>query len=172
MTNPVGRGQQPFSGGSGPTWNDAMIFAGQQQRDHPPEPYLPLWGAIAYSPQAGTFGWSSCQRTAEVANFEARSRGVTIYPGEPPKVFEPATVVATGVDVFLALAVAQDGSYGCGSHPHKPGAAERQARRNCPGRGARIVLAFGTRLRPASADSDIYAFRGTISSPHAIRCVR
>ncbi len=113
-----------FSGGSGPTWNDAMLAAAIRQS----------YGALAYSQSTGRYGWSfGTPDQASAESLAVQSCGVA-----------DAASIACGFNTYLGLAVADGGYYGYGwdSNPRK---ARERALASCKGANPHIAVLLHTR---------------------------
>jgi len=125
---------QKFAGSAWVTNRDA-VYAAQAMRQRQEQEHG--YGAIAFSPATGRYGWSygqPDQATAERAALE--------QCGAPD-----ASVLARGYDATLALAIAEDGSYGWAEHT-QPWQAAKRAFKNCAGPNPRMVVMFNSRSGP------------------------
>jgi serine/threonine-protein kinase len=141
----------------------AQIIKRQRAEQGPPPP--PRWGfgAIAYSPSTGAYGWTTDQRERGSAEsfatnrcYRAAWRGRTRQDGPVTDV----AVVASGRIIMLALAVNGRGGYGVGAGPTAR-KAERAARRNCPGKGTVVLSVWSAAPEPAHIDHRFYGMGGT-----------
>lgn len=122
-------GSAPFSGGSGPTWNDAMLAAGLHRRQHSG------FGAIAYSARTGRYGWSYGAADQAVAERMALTNCAAA----------DATVVAWAQHSHLAFAIGANGGYGYGWASNAQD-AQRRAMTNCTNQttNCRLVVLIDT----------------------------
>ena len=122
-------GNAPFSGGSGPTWNDAMIAAGQIRRERSG------YGAIAYSARTRRYGWS----------YGASDRGSAERLALAHCAAPDALVVCWGHHVHLAFAIGDSGGYGW-AWANQARDAEQQAMDHCSRQttNCRLVVTIDT----------------------------
>lgn len=115
---------------SGPSQADWAMAGEYFRRQQDAQPH---YGAIAYSPSTRRFGWSfNCP---DQANAEAQARsqiGVA-----------DAITLGWGSNSYLALALAEDGSYGYGWDESAFGAADR-AMNACTGKNPQLVALVDT----------------------------
>ena len=117
-------GNQPYSGGSGPSMNDAMLAVAIRTS----------YGALAYSRSTGrqghSYGWAD-QASAERAAVDACATA-------------DARVQYWGFNIYIALAVADNGAYGFAGDESST-RAQLKAAQACDGPNVRINLLFHTR---------------------------
>lgn len=92
---------------------------------------LSTWGAIAYSPQTGRYGWSS----RKLNQAEAEQAALSFVGASD------ARVVCCGSNTILALALSDERGYGY-AWGHRPQSVEREALYHCQGTNCRIVLLY------------------------------
>lgn len=131
----------------------AQIIKRQRAEQGPP-PSPRGFGAIAYSPSTGTYGWATDKQLRERAEYwamarcyDAARRGRTRQDGPVTDV----AVVAWGRYIVLALAVNDRGGYGAGTGPTAR-KAERAARRHCGGKATVILSLWSAAPEPAGID--------------------
>jgi hypothetical protein len=124
-------GNQPYSGASGPSMNDAMLAVAMRTS----------YGALAYSRSTGreghSYGWAdqaSAERTAIDACATADAR-----------------VQYWGFNIYIALAVADNGAYGFAGDQSST-RAQLKAAQACDGPNVRITLLFHTRRGDLTPD--------------------
>lgn len=101
----------------------------------------PSYGAIAYSPATGRYGWSyKADERATAENLAIQSCGAA-----------DAITLVWGSDVYLALALGEGGAYGSAWNTRRA-AAEQQALQVCSrsGTNCQVALVFDTRRDPTS----------------------
>ena len=127
-------GNSPFSGGSGPTWNDAMLAAGLHRLQHSG------FGAIAYSTQTGRYGWSYGAADQPTAERIALTNCAAV----------DAFIVAWAHHSHLAFAIGDNGGYGY-AWATKAAEAGRQAITNCSNQttNCRLVVLVDTNQKTA-----------------------
>lgn len=131
-------GNTPFSGGSGPTWNDAMMW-GELMRSQNVG-HDTRYGAIAYSASTGRHGWSfgASDRTHAERAALASCRGSGQGGDE---IAVDAQAVCWGLNTFLALAIGDGGAFEWARNDF-PQLAGWQALRKCRSRAANCRVAI------------------------------
>jgi serine/threonine-protein kinase len=123
--NAPGWENAPFAGSAWATNRDAGIAANILIRS---------FGAIAYSPSTGRYGWS----------YQAIDRPTAERIAIDSCGASDAMVVVWGTKAFLALAIADAGAYGWG-WDETPSGAQQRALAGCQGANPRIAVVFDTR---------------------------
>ena len=140
----------------------AQIIKRQRAEQGPPPPPRGGFGAIAYCPSTGAYGWASGQQWRGSAESLAMARCRTATLRGQVRQDGPVTdvaVVASGRTIMLALAVNGRGGHGVGASPTAR-KAERAARRNCPGKGTVVLSLWSAAPEPAQIDR-FYGMGGT-----------
>jgi len=130
----------------------AMQIRMRRQAEQEPPPQIRGFGAIAYSPSAGAYGWATDKQGRESAEWFATTR--CYNAARHIRQYGPVTDVAKvawGRDIVLALAVNGRGGYGVGFGPTAR-KAERKARRHCPGTGTVVVCVWSAAPEPVGLD--------------------